>query len=156
MKLVEIKCGKCGATLQVNAELPKCICQYCGNEIALVNTANNVQAAAMQTNTMDGQTVPDDPNEVTKYRNMLKMTMIVAIIIFIARLIFRRSILFSFAAVFLCTLPVTDAGKMMKNREMMQRHGMQKGNIIGVTVLSWVDMLLWAGLFVSQFASLLK
>ena len=33
MKLVDLTCTKCGATLKVNSELTKCMCQYCGNEM---------------------------------------------------------------------------------------------------------------------------
>lgn len=33
MKLIDLTCSKCGATLQVNPELSKCMCQYCGNEM---------------------------------------------------------------------------------------------------------------------------
>lgn len=37
MKLIDLTCSKCGATLQVNPELTKCMCQYCGNEILIDN-----------------------------------------------------------------------------------------------------------------------
>lgn len=37
MKLIDLTCSKCGATLQVNPELSKCICQYCGNEMLIDN-----------------------------------------------------------------------------------------------------------------------
>lgn len=37
MKLIDMQCTKCGATLQVNAELSKCMCQYCGNEMLIDN-----------------------------------------------------------------------------------------------------------------------
>ena len=35
MKLIDLTCTKCNATLQVNADLKKCICQYCGNEMLI-------------------------------------------------------------------------------------------------------------------------
>lgn len=31
MKFIDLTCSKCGATLQVNSDLKKCMCQYCGN-----------------------------------------------------------------------------------------------------------------------------
>lgn len=34
MKLIDLQC-KCGATLKVNAELNRCMCQYCGNEMLI-------------------------------------------------------------------------------------------------------------------------
>ena len=37
MKLIDMQCTKCGATLQVNPELSKCMCQYCGNEMLIDN-----------------------------------------------------------------------------------------------------------------------
>lgn len=37
MKLIDLTCSKCGATLQVNPELTKCMCQYCGNEMLIDN-----------------------------------------------------------------------------------------------------------------------
>ncbi len=37
MKLVELNCPKCGALLQVNDELTRCTCNYCGNEILIDN-----------------------------------------------------------------------------------------------------------------------
>ena len=156
MELAEIKCGKCGATLQVNAELPKCMCQYCGNEIALVNTANNAQAETMQTDAMAGQTVQDDPNEVTKYKNMLKMDIVVSIIAFILRFIFTKDIIIAFAAVImLFLLPLRDVEKMLNKKDMMQRNGVQKGNIIGVAALVIIDIILWGSLLISQVMSIL-
>lgn len=35
MKLIDLTCSKCGATLQVNSDLKKCMCQYCGNEMLI-------------------------------------------------------------------------------------------------------------------------
>lgn len=35
MKLISLTCDKCNATLQVNSELKRCICQYCGNEMLI-------------------------------------------------------------------------------------------------------------------------
>ena len=37
MKLIDLTCSKCGATLQINPELSKCMCQYCGNEMLIDN-----------------------------------------------------------------------------------------------------------------------
>ena len=35
MKLIDMQCTKCGAVLQVNSELSKCMCQFCGNEMLI-------------------------------------------------------------------------------------------------------------------------
>lgn len=35
MKLIDLTCSKCGAQLKVNADLKKCMCQYCGNEMLI-------------------------------------------------------------------------------------------------------------------------
>lgn len=35
MKLIDLTCNKCGAELKVNADLKKCMCQYCGNEMLI-------------------------------------------------------------------------------------------------------------------------
>lgn len=35
MKLIDLTCTKCGAQLKVNADLKKCMCQYCGNEMLI-------------------------------------------------------------------------------------------------------------------------
>ena len=35
MKLVSLTCTKCGAKLEVNPELTKCMCQFCGNEMLI-------------------------------------------------------------------------------------------------------------------------
>ena len=35
MRLVDFTCSRCNALLQVNPELKKCICQYCGNEMLI-------------------------------------------------------------------------------------------------------------------------
>ena len=43
MKLVELDCPKCGAKLQVNEELTKCTCNYCGNEILIDNEQREVK-----------------------------------------------------------------------------------------------------------------
>lgn len=35
MRLIDLTCSKCGATLNVNPDLKKCMCQYCGNEMLI-------------------------------------------------------------------------------------------------------------------------
>lgn len=37
MKLISLQCKNCGATLEVNRELTKCMCTYCGNEMLIDN-----------------------------------------------------------------------------------------------------------------------
>ena len=95
-----------------------------------------------------GQPVQDDPNTVTRYRNMLVMNVIVVIALFIAWFVFRDNIIISLIAMILCALPLKDASTMLKDKDMMQRNGMQRGNIVGVAVAAVIDVLLWAGLFV--------
>lgn len=90
------------------------------------------------------QTEPMSDNEVTKYRNMLRMTVVISIALFVAWFILHGNFFATFAATFLCMLPVVDSSKMMKVRKDMQEHGMQKGNIVGCAVLSAVDMVMWA------------
>ena len=43
MKLVELNCPKCGALLQVNDELTRCTCNYCGNEVLIDNEQREVK-----------------------------------------------------------------------------------------------------------------
>ena len=35
IRLISLTCEKCGATFEVNSELKKCICNYCGNEMLI-------------------------------------------------------------------------------------------------------------------------
>lgn len=35
MKIVELKCSKCRATLEVNSELNEISCNYCGNKMII-------------------------------------------------------------------------------------------------------------------------
>lgn len=97
------------------------------------------------------QAEPISNNEVTKYRNMLRMTVAISIVLFVAWFIFHNSILACFVCTALCLLTVTDSSKMMKARKEMQEHGMQKGNIVGCAVLSVVDMVMWALSLVHMF-----
>lgn len=97
------------------------------------------------------QAEPMSDNEVTKYRNMLRMTVAISIVLFVAWFIFHNSILACFVCTALCLLTVTDSSKMMKVRKEMQEHGMQKGNIVGCAVLSVVDMVMWALSLVHMF-----
>ena len=90
-------------------------------------------------------------NEVTKYRNMLRMTVAISIMLFVAWFIFHNSILASFVCTAMCLLTITDSVKMMDVRKEMQEHGMQKGNIVGCAVLSVVDMAMWALSLVHMF-----
>lgn len=90
------------------------------------------------------QAKPMSENDVAKYRNMLRMTVVISIVLFVAWFIFHNNFLVTFAATFLCMLPVVDSSKMMKVKKEMQDHGMQKGNIVGCAVLSVVDMAMWA------------
>lgn len=90
-------------------------------------------------------------NEVTKYRNMLRMTVAISIVLFVAWFILHDNFFATFAATFLCMLPVADSSKMMKAKKEMQEHGMQKGNIVGCAVLSAVDMVMWALSLVHMF-----
>lgn len=43
MKLIDLTCSKCGATLQVNSDLKKCMCQYCGNEMLIDDEVVHIQ-----------------------------------------------------------------------------------------------------------------
>ena len=43
MKLVELTCPKCGATLQANPELETIMCNYCGNQFVLDDEVIHVQ-----------------------------------------------------------------------------------------------------------------
>lgn len=97
------------------------------------------------------QSEPMSDNEVTKYRNMLRMTVAISIVLFVTWFIFHNSILACFVGTALCLLTVTDSSKMMKAKKEMQEHGMQKGNIVGCAVLSVVDMVMWALSLVHMF-----
>lgn len=90
-------------------------------------------------------------NEVTKYRNMLRMTVIVSLVLFFGWFIFHNNFWIAFVATFLCMLPVVDSSKMLKVKKEMQEHGMQKGNIVGCAVLSVVDIVLWALSLIRMF-----
>ena len=97
------------------------------------------------------QAEPMSDNEVMKYRNMLRMTVVISIVLFVAWFIFHNSILASFVCTALCLLTVTDSSKMMNARKEMQEHGMQKGNIVGCAVLSVVDMVMWVLSLIHMF-----
>ena len=97
------------------------------------------------------QAEPMSNSEVTKYRNMLRMTVVISIVLFVAWFIFHNSILACFVCTALCLLTITDSSKMMNARKEMQEHGMQKGNIVGCAILSVVDMALWAISLVGMF-----
>ena len=97
------------------------------------------------------QTEPMTDNEITKYRNMLRMTVIVSLVLFFAWFIFHGNFWMTFAATFLCLLPVADSSKMMKAKKEMIEHGMQKGNIVGCAFLSTTDMILWALSLIRMF-----
>ena len=97
------------------------------------------------------QAEPMSDNEVTKYRNMLRMTVVISIVLFVAWFIFHNSILACFVGTALCLLTVTDSSKMMNARKEMQEHGMQKGNIVGCAVLSVVDIVMWGLSLVHMF-----
>ena len=43
MKLIELKCPRCNATLKVNPELDKCYCLYCGNELLIDDEQQEVK-----------------------------------------------------------------------------------------------------------------
>ena len=191
MNLIEIKCPKCTASLQVNSELPKCMCQYCGAEIQLAAVPANSndlnvppQTAAYGTaqsltanSAMEGtaqaipsQTVPtnfvsngtvqtateqDDPNEVAKYKNMMKMNIIVGIVAFILLFFIRYDIVLTGAiVVFLIALPLREANKCLKAKELLIRNGSQKGNIVGLAVLIMLDVLFWILKLISQFGNI--
>ena len=177
MKLIDIKCDKCGAMIQVNAELPKCMCQYCGNEIqiaaltantamegaaltipeniATVGTAQTVTTNFVSNGTAQTVSEQDDPNEVAKYKNMMKMNIIIGIIAFVLLFFIRNNIILTGAMViFLICLPLREANKCLKAKKMLIRNGSQKGNIVGLAVLIMLDVLFWILKLISQFASI--
>lgn len=171
MRMIEIKCDKCGAMIQVNAELPKCMCQYCGNEIVFGGSGQtkpeqdasaqvgqeHIEAAksddAKQTESTE--TVQDDPHEVEQYKKSLKMNTIIGLAALVLRFILNKNIIISIAVVvFLLLLPLRDANKILKHKEMLKRNGVQNGNIVGIAVLILVDVALWIILLIGQFATL--
>ena len=105
----------------------------------------------MKAKTEPKQTEPMNENEITKYRNMLRMTVIISLVLFFGWFIFHNNFLIAFVATFLCMLPVVDSSKMLKVKKEMIEHGMQKGNIVGCTVLSVVDIVLWALSLIRMF-----
>lgn len=42
MKLIELKCTRCGAVLNVNSELNEVFCNYCGNKMIIDDKATNI------------------------------------------------------------------------------------------------------------------
>lgn len=40
MKLVDITCNKCGAVMQINEDLDRCMCAFCGNEMLIDREIN--------------------------------------------------------------------------------------------------------------------
>lgn len=163
MRMIEIKCDKCGAMIQVNAELPKCMCQYCGNEIVFGSTGQiepeqDAQERNEPSNPADAkQTVSakDDPNEVEQYKKSLKMNTIIGLAAFVLLFILNNNIIISLAVVvFLLLLPLRDANKILKHKDMLKRNGVQNGNIVGIAVLILVDAALWIILLIGQFATL--
>ena len=163
MRMIEIKCDKCGAMIQVNAELPKCMCQYCGNEIVFGGTGQieheqDVQERTEPSKPVDTeQTVSaqDDPKEVEQYKKSLKMNTIIGLAALVLRFILNKNIIISLAVVvFLLFLPLRDANKILKHKDMLKRNGVQNGNIVGIAVLILVDIALWIILLIGQFATL--
>lgn len=92
-------------------------------------------------------------NEVTKYRNMLRMTVIISLVLFFGWFIFHNNFWITFVATFLCMLPLTDSSKMWKVKDEMQERGMQKGNIVGCAVLSATNIVIWALSLIRMFIS---
>ena len=105
----------------------------------------------MKAKTEPKQTEPMSENDVVKYQNMLRMTVAISIVLFVAWFILHGNFFATFAATFLCMLPVVDSSKMMKVKQEMQEHGMQKGNIVGCAILSVVDMAMWTISLVGMF-----
>ena len=117
------------------------------------------QGQDVQTEMSGGAAVGTNQNEetankVARYKNTLRMSMVFSVIAFIAWFIFRDNIIISLFAMLLCALPLRDASGMLKDKEMMRRSGVQRGNVVGVLVLSIVSAVLWVGLFVYQFLHL--
>lgn len=163
MRMIEIKCDKCGAMIQVNAELPKCMCQYCGNEIVFGGTGRiepeqDAQERAKPSKPVDAeQTVSaqDDPKEVEQYKKSLKMNTIIGLVALVLRFILNKNIIISLAVVvFLLFLPLRDANKILKHKDILKRNGVQNGNIVGIAALILVDVDLWIILLIGQFATL--
>lgn len=43
MKLISLECSGCGAKLEINPELKKCMCQYCGKEMLIDDEVKKVE-----------------------------------------------------------------------------------------------------------------
>lgn len=162
MRMIEIKCDKCGAMIQVNAELPKCMCQYCGNEIVFGSTGQiqpeqDVQERTEPSKPVDAeQTVSaqDDPHEVEQYKKSLKMNTIIGLAALVLRFVLDNIVISMAVVVFLLFLPLRDANKILKHKDMLKRNGVQNGNIVGIAVLILVDVALWIILLIGQFVTL--
>lgn len=194
MRMIDIQCARCGAMLRVNAELPGCMCQYCGNQIVLNWNApaqmqrggnpaqfNSAQFNPSQQNPMHGSdaqsgfaqsnpaqtnamptinhppTQQDDMHKVEHYKKALKMNIIICLLAFVARFIFTNNIIISFViVVFLFALCLKDAIDVMKHKKMLERNGVQGGNIVGLLVLVIVDLVLWCPFIVWQFFYIMR
>lgn len=45
MKLIDLRCSSCGAIMQVNPDLKKVICNYCGNELLIDDESKKIEIA---------------------------------------------------------------------------------------------------------------
>lgn len=165
MRLIDIQCARCGAMLRVNADLPGCMCQYCGNQIILnwnppvqmPSSGKPEQFDPAQFNSSQPPAQQDDMHKVEHYKKALKMNTIICLIAFVARFIFTTNIVIAFViAILLFALCLKDAIEVMKNKKLLERNGVQSGNIVGLLVLVIVDLVLWCWLLVSLFSILTR
>ena len=54
MKLEPVKCPNCEETIEVNKELEKAICQYCGNTILIKEAVQNLKSESVEKVEVDG------------------------------------------------------------------------------------------------------
>ena len=45
MKLIDLRCSSCGAMMQVNPDLKKVVCNYCGSELLIDDESKKIEIA---------------------------------------------------------------------------------------------------------------
>lgn len=158
MKLIDMQCTKCGSTLQVNPELSKCICQYCGNEMLIdqevqkheVNVQGNVnmtggfefgyqqQMGVMKAMMEEQQRQSEFNAKAESAKKQYNTCQVFGIICLICSAI--KSLYLHGFIIFVLILLLVDANKLLKQKEELESKGINRGQVNGLAIGLFIVM----------------
>ena len=108
MKIIDIKCPKCGGELHISEGRKDCFCEYCGSHLLLdeLNSVTNIQVfrdeARLKELEMEEAREKEFKEKQEKHRNLVKIFLVSYCLLFMFCILIKNMAILLFATLFYC------------------------------------------------------